>query len=110
VLFLDGPALRASALITWANYLLSQDNTTYVTESLWPVIKLDIDYVSSNWNQSTFDLWEEVISSSFFTSAVQHRSLRQGISLANKLGQTDGVNAWKTQADNVLCFMQVCLF
>ncbi|TFK45093.1 glycoside hydrolase family 15 protein [Crucibulum laeve] len=103
----DGPALRANALITWANFLLSQKNTTYVTNTLWPIIKLDLDYVSANWGQSTFDLWEEVNSSgSFFTTAVQHRSLRQGITLATTIGQTSVVSGYTTQAANVLCFLQ----
>lgn len=55
----------------------------------------------------SFDLWEEINSSSFFTTAVQHRSLRQGIALAEKLGQTDVVSGYNTQADNILCFQQV---
>jgi GH15 family glucan-1,4-alpha-glucosidase len=54
-----------------------------------------------------FDLWEELYSSSFFTSAVQHRSLRQGASLATALGRPPGVFSYSTQADNILCFMQV---
>jgi hypothetical protein len=49
----DGPALRANALITWANHLVDHSNTSYVTSSLWPIIKLDLDYVASNWNQTT---------------------------------------------------------
>jgi glucoamylase len=53
-----------------------------------------------------FDLWEEVNSSSFFTTAVQHRSLRQGIALANKIGQTGVVSGYTTQANNLLCFLQ----
>lgn len=68
------------------------------------MIKLDLDYVSDSWNQTTFDLWEEIQSSSFFTTAVQHRALREGISLASKLGET--VSGWSTQADDVLCFLQ----
>ncbi|KAF8893880.1 glucoamylase [Infundibulicybe gibba] len=102
----DGPALRSNALITWANYLLAHNNASYVTGTLWPIIKLDLDYVSSSWNQSTFDLWEEVSSSSFFTTAVQHRSLRQGIALANAIGQTSVVSGYTTQANNLLCFLQ----
>lgn len=102
----DGPALRANALITWANFLLKQSNSSYVTNTLWPIIKLDLDYVAANWNQTTFDLWEEVSSSSFFTTAVQHRSLRQGVSLANAIGQTSVVSGYTTQANNLLCFLQ----
>ncbi|KAF8076938.1 hypothetical protein FPV67DRAFT_439223 [Lyophyllum atratum] len=53
----DGPALRANALFTWGNYLISQNNQSYVSDTLWPVIE----------------------STSFFTTAVQHRAFRQGI-------------------------------
>ncbi|KAG6874887.1 hypothetical protein C0992_006081, partial [Termitomyces sp. T32_za158] len=54
-----------------------------------------------------YDLWEEVSSASFFTSAVQHRALRQGVTFAKKIGYTSAVNNWTTQADNILCFLQV---
>lgn len=103
---LDGPALRATAIIAYANWLVANGNTSYVTSTLWPVLKLDLDYVRDNWNQTGFDLWEEINSSSFFTTAVQHRALREGNALAAKIGQT--VSGYTTQADNVLCFLQVC--
>lgn len=100
----DGPALRATSLITWANYLLSNGNSSYVTQTLWPVIQLDLDYVTKYWNETTFDLWEEVISSSFFTTAVQHRALREGASFASRIGQSS--STYTAQADNVLCLLQ----
>ncbi|KAI1794915.1 glucoamylase [Ganoderma leucocontextum] len=103
----DGPALRATAIIIYANWLLANGNgTSYVQDTLWPIIKLDLDYVQNNWNQSTFDLWEEVNSSSFFTTAVQHRALREGAVLASAIGQTSVVAGYTTQADNLLCFLQ----
>ncbi|KII86815.1 carbohydrate-binding module family 20 protein [Plicaturopsis crispa FD-325 SS-3] len=102
----DGPALRATALITYANWLIANSNTSYVTGTLWPIIQLDLDYVSQNWNQTTFDLWEEVSSSSFFTTAVQHRALREGAALATKIGETSVVSGYDTQAANILCFLQ----
>ncbi|KAH0589145.1 Glucoamylase [Termitomyces sp. J132] len=101
----DGPALRATALITWANYLLSTNNTSGAA-SLWSILELDLDYVASNWNETTFDLWEEVSSSSFFTTAVQHRALRQGATLATALGQTSSADTYTAEADNALCFLQ----
>ena len=99
--------MRATALITYANWLIQNGNTSFVTATLWPAIKLDLDYVASNWNQTTFDLWEEVNSSSFFTTAVQHRALREGSALATAIGQTSVVSNYNAQAANVLCFLQV---
>ncbi|OCH92615.1 glucoamylase [Obba rivulosa] len=102
----DGPALRSTAMIAYANWLLDNGNTTFVSNTLWPIIQLDLDYVRDNWNQSTFDLWEEISSSSFWTTAVQHRSLREGSTLATKIGQSSVVSGYNTQADNILCFLQ----
>ncbi|KAH9974392.1 glucoamylase [Lactifluus volemus] len=102
----DGPALRSTTWIAYANWLLRLGNHTIVADVLWPVIKLDLDYVATWWNQTTFDLWEEVRSSSFFTSAVQHRALREGAALAAQLGQTTSADTYTTQATNVLCFLQ----
>ncbi|KAG6334061.1 hypothetical protein ID866_5024 [Astraeus odoratus] len=102
----DGPALRAIAIITYANWLLTHNNASYVTDTLWPVIQLDLDYVASSWNISTFDLWEEVFAYSFFTSAVQHRALREGSQLANVLGQPSLASNYASQADKLLCFLQ----
>jgi glucoamylase len=50
---LDGPALRSTTLITYSNWLLAQGNRSFVTETLWPVIQRDLDYIQSEWNQST---------------------------------------------------------
>lgn len=88
--------------------LWKNGRTSYVKDTLWPIIKLDLDYVAYYWNQSTFDLWEEVESSSFFTTAVQHRALREGATFATLIGQKDVVSNYTSQAANVLCFLQVC--
>lgn len=104
---LDGPALRAITLMLYADWLIADSNMSFVNSDIWPVLKLDLDYTMNTWNQTGYDLWEEVSSSSFFTTAVQHRALRTGAALASKLGQTSVVSSYSTQADNVLCFLQV---
>lgn len=50
---LDGPALRSTTLITYANWLIANGNTSFVTDTLWPILELDLNYVAGNWNQST---------------------------------------------------------
>lgn len=59
------------------------------------------------WNQTGFDLWEEQSGSSHFTSAAQHRALRVGALFAKRLGHSDVAAQYTTQANNVLCFLQV---
>ncbi|KAH6911528.1 glucoamylase [Coprinopsis sp. MPI-PUGE-AT-0042] len=102
----DGPPLRATAMIAYANWLIDNGNTTWVNQRLWPVIKNDLDYTAKYWNYTGFDLWEEISSASFFTTAIQHRALREGATLATKLGQSSSASSYLAQAPNVLCFLQ----
>ena len=39
--------------MTYATYLYNSGNTTYVTDTLWPIIELDLNYVAEYWNEST---------------------------------------------------------
>ncbi|KAF1998194.1 carbohydrate-binding module family 20 protein [Amniculicola lignicola CBS 123094] len=103
----DGPALRATALIAYARWLLSTTDSadyTEVAEEVWPVVQNDLNYVVQYWNETGFDLWEEVRGSSFFTTAVQHRALVEGIVLGDQLGHP--TDAYTAQAPNILCFLQ----
>ncbi|KAF2448511.1 carbohydrate-binding module family 20 protein [Karstenula rhodostoma CBS 690.94] len=102
----DGPALRATALITYSRYLLSTGIDSDGTEAnnIWPVIQNDLNFVAQYWNQTGFDLWEEVDGSSFFTTAAQYRALIEGARLGKQLQQD--VSAYESQAPNVFCFLQ----
>ncbi|KAL9001121.1 MAG: hypothetical protein Q9169_000304 [Polycauliona sp. 2 TL-2023] len=100
----DGPALRATALIAYSQWLVSNGNRDKVTSNIWPVISNDLHYVGQYWNQTGFDLWEEVDGSSFFTLAVQHRALVEGQAFAESIGTSCA--ACSTQAPEVLCFLQ----
>lgn len=98
----DGPALRASALIAYGNSLVTS-NKALVQKNIWPIVANDLAYVGQYWNQSTYDLWEEVQGSSFFTTAVQHRALVEGKAFATSLGETcDACSV----APQILCFLQ----
>lgn len=99
---LDGPAIRATVLIKFANMMIDAGQTSYVTSNLYDsgfptntVIKADLEYVANNWQSSGFDLWEEVKSIHFFTFMVQYRALVEGAELAGRLGDT-GAAAWYT--------------
>jgi glucoamylase len=45
-------------------------------------------YVGQYWNRTSFDLWEEVNGTSFFTTAVQYKALVEGQAFATALGQS----------------------
>jgi glucoamylase len=84
----DGPALRASALIAYGNFLLAQGQLTKVMDNIWPAVRNDLAYVGQYWNRTSFDLWEEVNGTSFFTTAVQYKALVEGQAFATALGQS----------------------
>ncbi|KAH6658983.1 1, 4-alpha-D-glucan glucohydrolase [Truncatella angustata] len=99
----DGPALRAVALITYSNWLVSVGQAARVKTVVWPIISNDLSYVGQYWNSTGFDLWEEVSGSSFFTIQSQYRALIEGSSLASTLGvDCTGCD----EAPQILCFLQ----
>ncbi|TRX96690.1 hypothetical protein FHL15_002356 [Xylaria flabelliformis] len=99
----DGPALRAIALITYSNWLISHGQKQKAQTVIWPIISNDLSYVGQYWNSTGFDLWEEVLGSSFFTTQNQFRALVEGNSLAKTLGvKCTGCD----QAPQVACFLQ----
>ncbi|KAI1324147.1 carbohydrate-binding module family 20 protein [Xylariaceae sp. FL0255] len=98
----DGPALRAIALITYSNWLISTGQKQKAKTIVWPIISNDLSYVGQYWNSTGFDLWEEVEGSSFFTTQNQYRALVQGSTLAKALDVTcTGCD----QASNISCFL-----
>ncbi|KAL2017274.1 hypothetical protein VTK56DRAFT_2343 [Thermocarpiscus australiensis] len=100
----DGPPLRAIALIRYAKWLIGNGYSSTARDIVWPVIKNDLAYTAQYWNETGFDLWEEVNGSSFFTIASSHRALVEGAALAAQLGTS--CRACTTVAPHVLCFQQ----
>lgn len=99
----DGPALRTTAIVAFAK----SQPPSYLKNTAWPVLKLDLDYLTNFWNQTGFDLWEELDGSSFFTLSATHRALREGVVAAKAVGDTARAKSYGMQAKNVLCFLQV---
>ncbi|KAL2143303.1 hypothetical protein VTI28DRAFT_10610 [Corynascus sepedonium] len=100
----DGPPLRAIALIRYAKWLVANGYKDTANELVWPVIQNDLAYAAQYWNETGFDLWEEVPGSSFFTIASTHRALVEGAALAAQLDTE--CRACITVAPQVLCFLQ----
>jgi glucoamylase len=99
-----GPALRSTALVAYGNYAQKHSNSTFVTETLWPILKNDLDYVTKYWNLTGYDLWEETLGSSFFTISASYRALTEGAAFASKLGHSS--SSYIKQAENILCYLQ----
>ncbi|EAW11709.1 putative glucan 1,4-alpha-glucosidase [Aspergillus clavatus NRRL 1] len=100
----DGPALRATAMIDFGNWLIDNGYASYAKDNIWPIVRNDLSYVAQYWPQSGFDLWEEINSMSFFTIAASHRSLVEGSAFAKRVGASC---SWcDSQAPQVLCYQQ----
>ncbi len=85
----DGPGLRSGALLLFADLLLKNSQQSYVTSTLIPIIKNDLDWVLSNWQSDGCDLWEEVRSNDFFWGRSAYvYSLNLCESLFNKVGDS----------------------
>ncbi|KAE8149099.1 Six-hairpin glycosidase-like protein [Aspergillus avenaceus] len=100
----DGPALRATAMISFGEWLIDNGYTKIAADLVWPVIRNDLSYVAQYWNQSGFDLWEEVQGSSFFTVAVSHRALIEGSTFAKNVGSS--CPYCDSQAPQIRCYLQ----
>ncbi|KND94543.1 Glucoamylase [Tolypocladium ophioglossoides CBS 100239] len=100
----DGPALRAVAMIAYAIWLVQNGYSSTASTIVWPVVQNDLNYVAQYWNQTGFDLWEEINGSSFFTTLGQYRALVGGGSLATALGKPS--SSYTAVAPQILCFLQ----
>jgi glucoamylase len=108
----DGPALRALTLMNylreynashpslWSSAHADDFFAPFYDASMPPksVIKADLEYVSHFWNQSSFDLWEEIEGLHFFTLMVSARSLREGAQLARVFGDLGAADWYELQA------------
>ncbi|KAL4790322.1 Six-hairpin glycosidase-like protein [Aspergillus venezuelensis] len=100
----DGPALRATTMIEFGWWLLSQGYHQVAKDIVWPVIRNDLAYVTQYWHWSGFDLWEESYGRSFFTLSVTHRSLVEGGLFARSIGVS--CPECESIAPQVLCLLQ----
>ncbi|KAJ1023228.1 hypothetical protein NDA16_003381 [Ustilago loliicola] len=99
----DGPALRASSLMAFAKRIGLSD--PFTTGTLYQsslsggsIIKTDLEYVAHNWQSSSFDLWEEVQGTHFFTLMVQYRSLIDGAKFATSMNDPGAASYYNQQA------------
>ncbi|KAL5115656.1 Glucoamylase, intracellular sporulation-specific [Pleosporales sp. CAS-2024a] len=111
----DGPALRALTLMhylreynashpsLWSSHQAVDFFEPYYHASMPPnsLIKADLEYVSHYWNETSFDLWEEVEGLHFFNLMVSARSLREGSHLARSFGDGGAADWYGEQANYI---------
>lgn len=104
----DGPALRAISLIHWANILIAEGQEASVKQKLYDSslpsqspIKKDLEYISHHWKDPSYDLWEEVKGTHFYTLMVIRRALYEGAALAKHLGDQGAADWYQSQARQI---------
>ncbi|KAI9451528.1 Six-hairpin glycosidase-like protein [Russula earlei] len=106
----DGPPFRASVLLDYAEWLIQpeQDNGTWVADVLWPKLNLDLQWIASHWNLSSYDLWWPCVwGGSYWTASLQYRALRGGARLGRAIGRgRDVVGEYDSQASMILDYLQ----
>ena len=80
----DGPALRGIILFKLIN-LLNYKYDTLIDKLIIPVIKKDLDYIISNYNKTSFDIWEEKKGWHFYTRMVQAKFIKDSMNYHKKL-------------------------
>lgn len=107
----DGPGLRATALMIFADELIARNQTSYVSEYLWTgssskyhggAIKYDLDYVINNYGSSTCDLWEEYTNSDLFWNRItMKKSMLLGATFAKKMGDSSSASSYTNTASAI---------
>jgi glucoamylase len=85
----DGPAEEASTLIGLASALIDaghRDAALQLYGDFTSGIKADLEYVSHHWQETSFDVWEEVKAHHFDTAMAQRTAMFEGAWLAKTLG------------------------
>src|SRR5207237_562886 len=105
----DSPAIRAVALLHFAETLLSEGRADIVRDLLYngelparTVVKADLEYVAHHWSDLSFDAWEEVKAKShFFNAMMQRRALLEGARLARAMDDHAAANFYLGQAGKI---------
>lgn len=104
----DGPALRSITLIRFAQMLIQENEIDFVKAHLYEatipaytVIKSDLEYVAHHWQDSSFDVWEEIKGDHFYNRLVSRRALMMGADLADQLNDRSAAKFYREQADRV---------
>ncbi|KAJ1656649.1 hypothetical protein IWQ61_003818 [Dispira simplex] len=102
----DGPAIRAFATIHYGRHWVKQGGGSWdkLYRSELPatsIIKRDLEYTAHHWQDSSFDIWEEVDGHHFFNYMVYRRAMLEGAQLANDNKDPGAASFYEIQAQAI---------
>ncbi|KAJ3133941.1 glycoside hydrolase 15 protein [Physocladia obscura] len=90
----DGPALRATTFMQFANQYLSVGGSSNIVKDMWQnVILADLNYVVSQYTNKGCDLWEEVVGIHFWTFGAQRKAIHTAAKFASSATIGDPTSA-----------------
>lgn len=106
----DSPALRAINYVTLLKLIEREQwpEQTKLTSLIYScgssansLLKMDLEYVASHWQEASFDLWEEVKGAHFFTLLVQRKALLLGAEVATRSEDLASAFYYRTEAAKI---------
>lgn len=99
----DGPASRAFATARYTKYRLHRYiEVTHLYNATTPrALNKDLDFVANNWKNPSFEIWEEVKGTHFYTLMVQRRAMLDGAALAKRLKDAKGSEKYTRVAKQI---------
>lgn len=103
----DGAAYQAITLAHIARILLEEGKDTFVSQhiyglhSMTGLLKSNLEYIASHWNNKTIGTWEELYGFHFSVEYLQRFALIQGGNLARQLNDNEAADYYFTQASHI---------
>ncbi|ODV76804.1 glycoside hydrolase family 15 protein [Suhomyces tanzawaensis NRRL Y-17324] len=108
----DGPGLRVITILSYLSLLDKFEKgvgNTFLGSKEFiyqEIVKPDLIYISKNWQEEGFDLWEEISSLHFFGSITQLRALKDGVRVAKELkDDPDFIETLQNTYDDLKAFI-----
>jgi len=114
----DGPALRVITFGLWALDLLKSKNPSisdikFLKEKIYraelpatTLIKKDLEYIATQLENPSFDLWEEVLGQHYFTKMAQLQAMIVGSKLAEELNDPFAATFYTEQAIKLISLIK----
>lgn len=106
----DSPALRCLTNMKYFNFILKDRNMFDIVDIRFfynknpyahSLIKSDLEYVSHNYQNPCFDLWEEIQGYHFYTLMVQKKCMEEGAKIADIMFDIEAYKWYKKCENNI---------
>jgi len=94
----DGAPLRALAVLRW---IRAHDPGVDVRELAGKLIRSDLSFTHSHWNQPSYDIWEEESGLHYYTLRVSAAALHEGSDWLQAVGETSLAQTYRSESERI---------